>query len=71
MKRKKGPKGLKLYEMVHQLFRFDDKLQWSWQENKNNIVDFILNTLKLLRREETSISSLFVLPKGKCNQSRL
>ena len=49
--RKKGPKSLKLYEIAHQLFKFD-RLKWDWRQNKSNIVDFLLNTLKLLRKEE-------------------
>jgi len=67
-KRKKGPKGLKLYEFVYQLFKYQDKLEWNWRENRYDIVTFILNTLKLLRRDENSISSLFVLPNGKCHE---
>ena len=70
-KRKKGPKGLKLYEIVHQLFKYEDKLGWNWRKNRNDMVDFILNTLKLLRRDENDITSLFVLPNGKCNKCNL
>ena len=66
VKRTKGPRGLKLNEIVHQLFKYDIKLRWNWRENRHQIVDFIHHTLKLLRREETSIGSLFMLPKGKC-----
>ena len=40
--RKKGPKSLKLHEMIHQLFKFD-KMGWIWRDNKQNIVEFILN----------------------------
>ena len=70
MNRNKGPKGIKLQEIIHQLFKYEVKLNWKWQENKSEIIDFILNTLKLLRRDEPSIVTLFNLPKGKCEKCR-
>ena len=60
MKRKKGPKGLKLNEIVHQLFKYDEKLQWNWREKKSDIVDFLLNTLKLFEGKKLVLDPYLV-----------
>ena len=68
--RKKGPKSLKLYEFVFQMFRYE-KLAWNWQLQKQDVAVFIANTMKLLRREENSISQAFNPLSGicqKCNE---
>ena len=63
--RTKGPKSLKLYEFTFQLFQYE-KLSWNWELQKHDIASFIANTLKLLRREENSISSAFSPLLGRC-----
>ena len=65
--RKKGPKSLKVFEFVFQMFRFE-KLGWDWRSKKHEVEMFIANTLKLLRREENSISSAFSPLDGTCLQ---
>ena len=67
--RKKGPKSLKLYEFVFQLFRYE-KLHWNWQLQKHDVAVFIANTMKLLRRDENSISSAFNPLSGSCQDCK-
>ena len=65
--RKKGPKSLKLYEFVFQIFRID-KLGWNWRFQRHEVEMFIVNILKLLKREENSISQAFSQLIGTCTQ---
>ena len=68
--RKRGPKRLKPYEIVHQLFKFES-LQWDWRKRKSNLVEFVLNTLKLLRRNEKNVIKVFGVPDGECDSCHL
>ena len=69
-KRTKGPRSLKLFEFSSQLLQY--KINgWSWRENRADIVSFVGNTIKLLRRSENSISSSLGFPEGRCKQCQI
>ena len=64
--RSKGPKGLKLFEFTSQFSQYD-KLGWNWRENCQDLVSFLGNTLRLLRRSEGKVSSYIGFPAAYCN----
>ena len=63
----KGPKGLKLFEFISQLYHYET-IGWNWRDNLGDIVSFIGNTLRLLRRHENRISSFIGFPNGQCQE---
>ena len=68
--RTKGPRSLKLVEFTSHLFNYET-LGWNWRENCADLVGFIGNTLKLLRRNDNSISSFLGFPDGQCQHCQM
>ena len=65
-KRIKGPKSLKLYEMISQLDQLETLLNWNWSENKENIPLSIKKVISLLLHHDKRLSSLFGIPQALC-----
>ena len=64
--REKGPRSIKLNEFVSQLNQFDQELSWNWRENLEDMPTFLENTLRLITKSESKISSFFVHKELQC-----
>ena len=64
--RGRGPKSLKVVEVISQLDQYQTHLGWNWKENIGNTPAFIENSLKLLNRCENQIQDVFGLPDLMC-----
>ena len=66
--REKGPRSLKLYEYISQLDQYNSVHGWDWRTNLSNFPKFIENTMKIISRNESSISSSFINKVNQCKQ---
>ena len=64
--RRKGPKSLKLVEMLLQLNQLETILDWKWKENTELLSIFIEKILLLLQHYEKQIPKLFRIPRMNC-----
>ena len=64
--RRKGPKGLKISELVSQLGQYQEKLFINWRNLLLDGPTFIENTLKLITNDAVEIQPCFGLPKAQC-----
>ena len=69
--REKGPRGLKCYEYICQLDKYESELGWNWKSSNIDLAQFIENTLKLLMKNELSISTNIISTNYQCkNQEK-
>ena len=68
VQRKKGPKSLKMIEMLSQLDQLQSILDCSWKENIKNIPMLVEKIFVLLQHCDQSVSNIFRIPLGKCKK---
>ena len=65
--RVKGPKSLKMLEVVSQLDQLEIILGWKWKKEIENIPKWINKILSLLQQYESKLLPLFDIPTLSCN----
>ena len=65
--RSKGPRSIKLVEFTSQLYQYQN-YGWDWRSNRDDLVHFIGNTLRVLGKQEPGVLSLLGFPDGQCQQ---
>ena len=68
--RRKGPKVLKMNEIVSQLNQYEEIQQINWRDNMLDLPAFTRNTVSLLN-VNTKLHSMFGLPEGQCQKCKM
>ena len=64
IRRKKGPKSLKMNELVSQLYKFEDQLGHDWRNVISDVPAFCHKTIEQLKLHENATTSYFGIPGG-------